>query len=173
MKPDFGEPEAEWTDDYEWGRYRGPQPWPAPAGWVISDEAFWQRYPGIGEGMGSNYDVDQALDEDLEAVAEARDVEAYLLDELLEFDPRKEVEVTEWELVVAGETVFRRVDPAWDDLLATTAEALSRYANDQDLDGLEPETGDPPADVQKARETERRQETNESLADFGGGDGDE
>lgn len=168
--PDFGEPDDDWTDDYTWTRYRGPQPWPVPADWVLKDAGLWQRFPGIGEGLQSHHDVHDALDKDLDAIEEARGVESYLLDELLEFDQRRGIEIHEWKLVIAGETIFRREDPDFEDVLAATAEALSRCSNDQGLDDVVPSSGRPPEDVREEREIERRKEANEWLDAFAGGE---
>lgn len=170
--PDFGDPDADWTDDYDWTRYRGPQPWPVPEDWVLEDPEIWQHFPDVGEGMESHHDVYDALDEDRDEIEDARGVEAYLLDDLLEFDQRRGIEVHEWELAIGGDTIFRREDPDFEDVLAATAEALSRYSNDQDLDDVCPSSGRPPEDVREQRELERKQAENQGLDAFARGESD-
>jgi hypothetical protein len=130
----------------------------------------WQRYPGIGEGQGTDYDVLQALDEDYDAYNDARAEDAFLIGDDVGDSIRDES--IRWRLSIANETVFRRVEPEWCDLLAACAEALSKYANGGDWQAVAPDTGALPAEEQREREIERRKESNQSLSDWGSDDAD-
>lgn len=177
--PRFDPPEAAWTDEYEWTRYRGPQPYPVPADWVLriveGDGIGWYRFPGLGEGLAKDTEVRDVLgigDDYEDALAEAD--EAWLDYKIVEaggdgFDP--EPDTVEHTLTIAGETVFRRVDPDRDDLMAAVAETLSKFTNGAEWRAVEPSTGRLPDDLKREQELERRRERNASLDGFGGADG--
>ena len=160
--------EPDWLGEYPGAKMYGSY-WPCPAGWVINEPEGlanrWVRYPGIGEGQGTDYDVLQALDEDYDAYNDHRAEDAFLIGDDVAGSIREES--IRWELSIANETVFRRVEPEWGDLLAACAEALARYANDHPhWDDVTPETGELPDAEQREREIERRQEQNQSLTDW-------
>lgn len=173
MAPDFGEPDADWTDDFGWVRHRGPQAYPVPADWVLGmvdgDGMSWHRFPGIGEGLGRHDEVRDALDHDSDAIEEHRDVRASLSKEVVEFHEKDRTATVAQELSIDGQRVFRRVSPDTDDVFAATAEALARYSNGQDLDDVAPSTGHLPEEDQRKREIEQRQEENQALDAFAGG----
>lgn len=167
--PRFDPPEAEWTDEYEWTRYRGPDPWPCPADWVFNDAdalgAGWYRYPGIGEGHAKDAEVVEIVGYD--DIEEHREEMALLVGE--DAGSSRREERIEWRLSVKGETVFRRVNPNRADLMAAVAETLSRYSNgSMSWRSVEPSTGSVPDDVKRERELEKRREQNASLDGFGG-----
>lgn len=175
--PNFGNPEAGWTDTYDWTRYRGPQPYPCPGAWVLGlvegDGIGWRRYPEHN-GDAHEHD-DDVLDEiDADDVGEVRGdaTRATLINELVEFSQRDPDETSvEHRLSIAGEDVFRRVDPTTEDLFGSVAEALARFdageAVAEFAGDVEPTTGRPPAGVQSQREIERRESENRSLEAFG------
>jgi hypothetical protein len=172
--PDFGEPEADWTDDYAWTRYRGPQPWPCPADWALDivegDGTIWQRYPGVGEGLELADDVYGVFETeggfDDEAYNDAREERAFLTREAIDVSHRRGEETVEWKLTIDNETVFRRVDPEFNDVLKAAAEALSKYSNGADYSEVLPSTGSVPEDLQFERELEERIEENQTFDDF-------
>lgn len=168
--PRFDPPEADWTDEFEWTRYRGPQPYPCPADWVLDlvegDGIIWYRFPGIGEGLEMDDDVREVFEPDYEEYDDARGETAILSKEIVEDNPRKRESKLEHELSIDGETIFRRVEPDDEDLFATVAEALARYSNGQELEDVAPSTGRLPEDLREQQETERRQAENQSLTQF-------
>lgn len=168
--PQFDPPEADWTDDYAWTRYRGPQAYPCPADWVLDvvegDGIIWYRFPGIGEGLETDNDVRDVFEPDYEEYDDARGETAVLSNKIVEDNPREQECKLEQKLTIEEETVFCRVEPDDEDLFATVAEALSRYSNGQDLEDIAPSTGQLPEDLRKQQETERKQSENQSLTQF-------
>ena len=167
----WDDPDADWTNEYGWTRYRGPQPWPCPADWVLNipeeGGAVWYRYPGLGEGMETDNDVLDLFDANEDEEREdARGETAILIADPLEVDLRRGTETIEYRLEIDGETVFRRVDSDYDDVLASVAEAMSRYSNGQSLDDVAPSSGRLPDDIQSQQELEQRKSENRSLGDF-------
>jgi len=172
--PNFGEPDAGWTDEYPWTRYRGAQPYPCPADWVLGlvegDGIGWHRYPGIAEGHDHQRDVVDLFD-DYDAREDAHAERATLLNDIVEGASIRDEDDVKHELSIDGETVFVRIDPEMSDLMATVAEVLARYSGGEALgviaDGLSFSTGRPPARVVEQNAVEQREEQNQSLTDFG------
>jgi len=173
-------PEADWAADYDWTRYRGPRPYPAPEDWVLDEPeggiVGWQHFPDVGKGHGLLDDVYDELEGDYDdwdayeaAVEEVRGVRAFLSNEIVE-DGRDMDVILEHELSIAGDTVFRRVDPTDDELWARTAEALTRYASGETVeefaDDIGFQSGRLPEDLQEERKQERRREENTGLGEF-------
>lgn len=175
----FDEPDADWTDDHQWTRWRGPQPYPVAADWVLAhvegDGILWRRYPGIGEGMGKESEILDVLGDDGLVIDEDADVSAYLTNDIEgEWSIRDdEAPSLEQHFEIDGETVFRRVEPTEADLYGSVAEALARYSSGGEWQAVEPESGQPPEDVQREREVEARRESNQSLGEFEVEDGNE
>jgi len=168
--PNFGEPEADWTDEYDWTRYRGSQPYPCPGGWVLDiiegDGGMWYLYAEIGEDHETDSDVHDAFEPDYEAYNDARGETAFLSSKIVEDNLAERTSTTEYELKVAGEVVFRRVEPDRDDLWSAVAEALQAYCDDESLEGIAPSTGELPEDLKKEQETEQRKAENKGLGEF-------
>lgn len=143
---------------------------PCPAGWVVrepdADTVAWQRYPGIGEGLGTDSEVLDVFEDDTEGYNDAREETAMLVMDPVEIDMRAGTETIEYELTVDGETVFRRVDPDHADAMVTVAEALSRFSNGRDYDNVSPESGRLPDEMQEQQVVEQRKQQNQSLGDF-------
>lgn len=166
-------PDADWAADHDWTRYRGPQPYPVPEDWALdtpeSDAVGWFRFPDVGDGHGTTDDVYDALDDDLDAIEEARGERAFLINDIVEHS-RSGPTIVEHELSIDGETVFRRVDPTDDELWARVADALARYADGEDVaeiaEDIGFQSGRLPDDVAEEQEQERRREENESLDEF-------
>jgi len=168
----FDEPDEEWTDEYAWTRYRGPQPYPVPADWVLNlpeeGGAMWYRYPGVGQGLQSDDDVYEVFEPDDEAYNDARGETAFLMPEVVDEDRRAREVTQKWELTIGGETVFERVDPDYEELWATAAAALATYAGGTDVADLDcvPSSGRLPEEERQQREVEKRENENQSLGDF-------
>lgn len=158
-----------WKYEYDSTRYRAGV-YPCPAGWVLrepdGDAVSWHRYPGIGEGLGTDSDVLDVFEADTEGYNDAREETAMLLMDPLEIDMRAGTETVEYELSIDGETVFRRVDPDRDDVMTAAAEALSRFSNGRGLNSVAPESGRLPDDLQEQQAVEQRKAENQSLGDF-------
>lgn len=173
----FGEPDADWTDEWPWTRYRGPQPWPVPGDWVLgdveADGAMWQHFPGHGEGCENDHEVYDALDDDLDAIEDARGARAILLNELEEFDRREKNEAYTHTLIIDGDEVIEAYDPEWDDLFESVAQALKRYESPGDPSMVEVESGKLTDEQRREKEIEARRQENQSLGAFAreGGDG--
>jgi hypothetical protein len=182
-------PEGDWAAEYDWTRYRGPDAWPVPGGWVFKDPeggGWWEYFGDTGEGHEFDDSVLEALKED-ESVADPYDAMDELRDEngqlaYLSVETANSEEVSirnpedeelEWALEVDGIDVFRRVEPDRPDVLAAVAEALSAYhAGDLDerVEEIVPSSGRKPDDVREQEELDERAESNRSLADYSGGD---
>lgn len=175
-------PEDHWASKYHWTRYRGPDPWPVPGGWVFNDPeggGHWQYYGDAGVGHDDDNSIldelkaDDAVDDPYDQLDEQRgrragvSVETANPDEVSMRNP--EDEELEWSLEVAGTEVFRRVEPDRSDLMAAVAEALAAYHDgdlDERVDEITPATGRVPDDVREQEELEQREEENESLDEF-------
>lgn len=160
---DDEEPEADWTDDYDWTRYRGPQPYPVPEDWVLNiveaGGAMFRRYPEIGNDHETDSEASEHFAPDYEGLEEARGIEASVGTKYID---EEEVET----LTVAGEEVFQRVSPTTEDLYKTVAEALTRAATGEEYADIEPSTGSPPAAVRREQEIERRKSENHGLGQY-------
>lgn len=166
----FDPPEADWTDEYAWTRYRGPHPYPCPDDWVLDTPegggAMWYRYPDVGENHETDTDVCDAFEPDYEAYNDARGETAMLLSTIVDENLAEQTSTVEFELKIDGDSVFRRVEPDAEDLWGTAAEALSAYANSEDLDEVAPTSGRLPEDLQQAQDIEQRQSENRGLGEF-------
>ena len=165
----FGTPDAEWTADYPWTRYRGPQPWPCPGDWLLDEPEGtiirWIRYPDVGEGHGTASVVDRkVLDHD--GISDHRAEEAWLSCEDIADSMREETQ--KWTLEIKNTEVFSRVEPDFDELLGAVAEALGLFGVGGDWQAVDPTTGRLPPEQRRERTIERRKESNESLDAFGG-----
>ena len=169
----FGEPDAEWTDVYDWTRYRGPQPYPCPGGWVLglveADGAGWKRFPGLGGALEHDDDVIDEHGPDVynEDMAER----ASLLNEIETFDERNpDAAEMRHTLKIGGEQVFSVVEPDEEELFAAVAEALARFDAGEQIDefaaDVEPQSGTAPESERSAKELKRKREENNSLGDF-------
>jgi hypothetical protein len=173
-------PEADWAADHDWTRYRGPQPYPVPEDWVLDTPeggiVGWYHFPDVGEGQATVDDVYDEFEAEYhdwdayqDAVEEARGVRAFLSNDIVEDDRHGNV-ILEHELSIAGDTIFRRVDPSETELWARTAEALSRYAEDDDVEEIAKDigfqSGRLPDELQEEREKDRRREENAGLDEF-------
>lgn len=166
-------PEADWAAEHDWTRYRGPQPYPVPDGWVLDQPeggaVGWYLFGDAGEGYGTTTDVYDALGDDMELVEEARGEMAILRNDIVE-DSRDGDVILKHELSIGGETVFSRIDPTDAELWATVAEALARYAAGDDVDAIAADvswrSGRLSDEEREARKQERRRKENESLGDF-------
>lgn len=158
----FPDLDAEWTDDYAWTRYRGPQAYPVPGDWVLNivegDGVIWHHYPDVGADHDHDDDVYDALGFD--EIEDARGVAADLHSEWNADDSTTHV------LTVDGETVIRTTDPEMDDLWAAVAEVLSRHSAGEDYDDLADKWTAPTAEQQAQAELERKQTENHGLGDF-------
>jgi len=166
-------PEADWAAEHDWTRYRGPQPYPCPADWVLDepegDAVGWYRFPDIGEGHATTDDVYDALEPDYDAIEEHRGERAFLINDIVEDSPNGPV-ILEHEFSIGGETVFSRTDPSDDELWATVGEVLARYAaGDAAAEiaaDLSWQSGRLSDDEREQRKQERRREANQSLGAF-------
>ena len=175
-------PEGDWAAEYDWTRYRGPDPWPVPGGWLFKDPedgGWWQFFGDAGVGHWDSHDLldelkdDPSVEDASAALDEHRGEYAHLHVETANPDEvsirNPEDEKLEWTLEVAGKQVFRRVEPDRSDLMAAVAEALAAF-HEGDLDEraaeIVPTSGRKPDDIQEQEELERRQEENESLDEF-------
>jgi len=176
-------PEGDWATEHDWTRYRGPDPWPVPGGWVFKDPeegGWWQYFGDVGVGHHRSDDIrdeivgddppDDPLDDPLE---EHRGPLAFLEvktanpDEvsLLNHDNEK----LEWTLKIGDTQVFRRVEPDRPDLMAAVAEALAAYhegALDERKGDIVPTSGQKPQDIREQERLEQRREENQSLGNF-------
>lgn len=168
--PRFDPPEADWADEYDWTRYRGPQPYPCPGEWVLDiiegDGGMWYLYADIGEEHETDTDVYDAFKPDYEAYNEARGETAFLSSKIVEDNLAERTSTAEHELKIAGEVVFRRVEPDREDLWEAVAEALQAYCDGENINGIAPSTGELPEDLKKKRETEKRKAENKGLGEF-------
>jgi hypothetical protein len=159
------EPDADWTDEYPWTRYRGPQPYPCPEDWVLNivegDATVFRRYPELGQDYGTDDEVVETFAPDYEGLNEARGEEASVS---IDYDQNSDE--PSHSLQVGSETVFQRLEPDPDDLWATVADVLARVARDEDYQELAPSTGSPPASVLREREIQKRKEENQQLTEF-------
>jgi hypothetical protein len=159
------EPDADWTDEYQWTRYRGPQPYPCPEDWVLNivegDATVFYRYPDLGQQYETDDEVVDTFAPEYEGMNEARGEAASVT---IDYD-RNGAELP-YSLQIDNEIVFQRVDPEPEDLWATVAETLARFARDEDYQDIAPTTGSPPASVLRERETEKRKEENQQLTEF-------
>jgi len=166
-------PEGDWAAEYDWTRYRGPQPYPCPADWVLDepegDAVGWYRFPEIGAGHATTDDVYDALEPDYDAIEEHRGERARLINDIVQDSPNGPV-ILEHEFSIGGETVFSRIDPSDEELWATVADALARYASGDSVEEIAAEvgwqSGRLSAEERKKREQERRREANQSLEAF-------
>ena len=175
-------PEGDWAADHDWTRYRGPDPWPVPGGWVFKspeEGGWWQYFGDMGVGHHSDDSIleelkdDDSVDDPYDALDDARSEYASITIETANPEEvslrNPEDEKLEWELTVAGVQVFRRVEPDSSDLMAAVADALAAF-HDGDLDDrvgeIVPETGEKPEDILEEEDLERRQDENESLDEF-------
>ena len=175
-------PEASWAAEHDWTRYRGPDPWPVPGGWVFKDPeggGWWEYFGDAGDGhefddgILDELKADESVDDPYDALDEMRGEYAHLTVETANPDEvsirNLEDEQLEWELTVDGTQVFRRVEPDRSDLMAAVAEALSAYHTGDladTLDEIVPATGRKPADVLEREALEERKQNNQSLGDF-------
>jgi len=175
----FGTPETDWTAEYAWTRYRGPAAHPVPGGWVLgdveADGVGWSYFGDAGVGEHSDNVLDDLLenpdiDDGSEAFEDLREAEAWLVNTPVDTSPLDRDPDVEHELVVAGERVFRRIDPDPVDLDETVAEALDAFHRDEDLGDIAPSSGRKPDEVRKRKPVEKRREQNTSLGRFEDGD---
>jgi len=158
-------PEAEWAEEYDWTRYRGPAAYPCPGAWVLDEPEglaySWLWFPEIGE----DYGTESSAFDDLEysSIDSYREARAFLIGEDVAESLREEE--IEWTLSIDNVDVFVRRDLEQDELMGAVAEVLSRYP-DGDWRDVTPTAGSPPPEVVRERELEQRREENESLDDF-------
>lgn len=171
--PDFGEPDADWTDEFAWARYRGPQPYPCPADWVLDEPegsaVGWYRFPDVGEEYATTDDVYDALGPDYDGIEKARGTMAMLVNDIVE-DSLNGPVILKHELSIGGETVFSRIDPSDEELWATVADALTRSADGDSVEEIAADigwqSGRVLAEERERRRQERRREANQSLEAF-------
>lgn len=178
-------PEGDWAAEHDWTRYRGPDPWPVPGGWVFVDPegGGWWRYfgdAGVGhdkdDGIREELEDDESVDDAYDAMQDLRDEHGQLAFLKVETANPDEVsmrnpgdEKLEWTLEIDGVQVFRRVEPDRSDTMAAVAEALQAYhAGDLDdrRDEIVPTSGRKPDDVREQEQLEERREENEQLDEF-------
>lgn len=177
-------PDADWAAEYDWTRFRGPDPWPVPGGWTFGDpeEGGWWIYFGdAGVGHGNDNSIldelqeDESIEDAFDAMNELREEHGERAslaartanpDEVSMMNP--DAEELEWELKVDGAQVFRRVEPDRDDLMGSVAAALEAYHEGREdrFEEIVPETGRKPDDVLEQEKQERREEENDSLDEF-------
>lgn len=179
-------PEGDWAAEYDWTRYRGPDPWPVPGGWVFRDPeggGWWQYLGDLGVGHDDENSIRDALEEDDleyeeidERLEEYRGPYAFLSTETANPDEVSirdySNEKLEWSLKVGDTQVFRRVEPDRSDMMGVVAEALAAFHEDEleeKLDGLVPSTGRKPDDVLEQEALEQRKEENQGLDEFAEG----
>lgn len=175
-------PDGDWAAEYDWTRYRGPDPWPVPGGWVFGDPeegGWWKYYGELGVGHANDNSILDALKEDetvtdpYEELEAAQGPYAYLNVETANPDEvsirNHENEEYEWAFKIGDTAVFTRVEPERSDLLAAVAEALMA-AHEGDLDerrnSIAPTTGRAPETELKKKAIEQRREENSSLSEF-------
>jgi hypothetical protein len=175
-------PDGDWAAEHDWTRYRGPDPWPVPGGWVFKDPeegGWWQYFGDAGVGHDDSNSIldelkdDSSVGDPHNALDEERGELAFLEvktanpDEVSLRNP--EDEQLKWTLKIGDIQVFRRVEPEWSDLMAAVAEALAVYHEDEldeRVDEIVPTSGRKPADIRKQEQLEQRKESNKSLGDF-------
>jgi hypothetical protein len=107
-------PEGDWAAEYDWTRYRGPDPWPVPGGWLFKDPedgGWWQFFGDAGVGHWDSHDLldelkdDPSVEDASAALDEHRGEYAYLHVETANPDEvsirNPEDEKLEWTLEVA------------------------------------------------------------------------
>jgi len=175
----FGTPDETWTAEYPWTRYRGPAVFPVPGDWVLSivegDGTSWYYMDEYGDGVGSEHAVYDALDEDPSiedpfiACEDIRLASADLtrLPASVESDAGAD-NAADWEFTINSITIFRRTDPARDDLYAAVADALAQFDAGESPRNISVsfDTGTLPEDVQEQHEIEQRKQNNKSLTSF-------
>ncbi|SEH60713.1 hypothetical protein SAMN05192561_11231 [Halopenitus malekzadehii] len=178
-------PEGDWAAKHDWTRYRGPDSWPVPGGWVFKDPeggGWWEYFGDVGEGHEFDDSILEALKDNptindpFETFGDLRRdhgeyaflrLETANPDEVSRRNP--EDEKLEWTLEVAGMEVFSRIEPDRSDLMAAVAEALQAYHAgelEERIEEIVPETGEKPKAVREQEQLEERKENNESLDDF-------
>lgn len=179
-------PEGDWAAEHDWTRYRGPDPFPVPGGWVFKDpeEGGWWQYFGDA-GVGHPYDSgildefkeDPSVEDPYDELEVYRGPYAWLTVETAnpeEVTPRSyENERLQWTLEIAETEVFSRVEPDRSDLMAAVAEALAAYHEgdlEERVDEIAPVSGSKPPEVREQERLEERKQSNQSLGDFSGGD---
>jgi hypothetical protein len=159
------EPDANWTDEYAWTRYRGPQPYPCPEDWVLNivegDATVFYRYLDLGQDYETDDEVVDTFAPKYEGMNEARSEVASVT---IDYD--RNGDELPYSMQIDNEVVFQRVDPDPEDLWATVAEVLARVARGEDYDDMYLTTGSPLASVLRNRELERRKEENQQLTEF-------
>lgn len=159
------EPDADWTDEYPWTRYRGPQPYPCPEDWVLNivegNATVFYRYPDLGQEYETDDEVADTFAPEHEGVNEARGETASVT-----IDHDRNGDELPYSMQIDNEVVFQRVDPNPEDLWATVADVLARVARGEDYQDVAPTTGNPPATVLRERKLERRKEENQQLTEF-------
>lgn len=174
-------PEDAWTADYPWTRYRGPEPFPVPGGWIITivecNGAGWHNYGELGVDHSSEAGIREELEADASVknpynrLDDAHGIHATLMNKP-EQGPnvaqKERDRAREWKFSIDNTLIFRRVEPEREDMYATVAEALAAYSEGTAVAEISatPSTGRPPAEVQKQREVEQREASNQDLSDF-------
>lgn len=169
--PVWGDPDAGWTDTFPWTRYRGPQAYPVPGGWVLDmpeEGVHWYRYPEHGDGRETDDDVREVLnDEEYNA---GRAESAHLWYDIEELNMATRTERINHRFVIDGETVFERIDPEPEPIFAAVAEGLARFDAGESVttlaEDLDPDTGDLSDAERKRRRVRRAREENASLEGF-------
>jgi len=175
-------PEGDWASDYDWTRYRGPDPWPVPGGWVFeSPEAGgnWEYFGDAGVGHDDDNSILDVMEADDDVadpygrLNEQRGERAWLNVETANPEDvslrNPADEELKWTLQIGNVEVFSRVEPDRSDLMGAVAEALAAYHEgdlDERVDEIMPTTGRVPDDVREQQELEQREEENESLDEF-------
>lgn len=175
-------PDGDWAAEYDWTRYRGPDAYPVPDGWVFKDPeggGWWQHFGEAGVGHHTDDSLLDELQEDdsvpdaYAALEDARGCDAFMSVETANPDEvsmrNPEDEELEWSLKVDGTQVFRRVEPEWSDLMGATAEALHAYhvgELEERLGEFVPSSGRKPDDIRAQEDLQTRKENNASLGDF-------
>lgn len=174
-------PDGDWAAEHDWTRYRGPDPWPVPGGWVFKDPeggGWWEYFGEAGVGHGSDDSLleelkdDESVDDPYETLNDERGRYAFLRVETSNPEVARrnpEDEKLEWSLEISDVEVFRRVAPDRSDLMAAVAEGLAAYHEgtlDDKVGGIVPASGQKPKSVLDEERLERRQENNRSLGDY-------
>jgi hypothetical protein len=159
------EPDTDWTNEYQWTRYRGPQPYPCPEDWVLSiveaDSTVFYRYPDLGQDYKIDDDVFDTFAPEYEDANESRGEAASVT---IDYD--RIGDESPYSFQIADEVVFQRVDPNPEDFWATIAKALARFSRGEEYQDVAPTTGNPPASVLRERELEQRKKENKQLSEF-------
>lgn len=175
-------PEGDWAAEHDWTRYRGPDPWPVPGGWVFNDPeggGHWRYFDDLGVGHHDDNSIlnelieDESVEEPYDVLDGARGERAFLSivlsnpDEVSLRNP--EGEEYEWSLEIGGTEVFSRIDPDRPDAIEAVAQALAAYhdgALEDRVGDIAPSSGRKPKDVREQEKVEQRQAENESLEQF-------